>query len=198
MRQVEGNVARQDTEQALEAAALALLREHGVLAGLNLRAAADAAGVNRGNVYHYFGSRRQLLQSALKRRLAASRETIQHQHHSSLAERMRWAFRYMIELRDPIELAALLVLDGDMDVEIMSFRPETTAALEELQQVGELDRDVDLVAFEAFLAAVLRGYVLHRSHLAREAGVNTTDLDQRLEAFLVRLVECIQPNATHR
>ncbi|HAM48545.1 MAG TPA: TetR family transcriptional regulator, partial [Alphaproteobacteria bacterium] len=49
-------VDRGASEAALEAAALRLLRRHGVLAGLNLREVADEAGVNRGLVYHYFGS----------------------------------------------------------------------------------------------------------------------------------------------
>ena len=37
--------------------AFGLIRRNGVLAGLNLREVADRAGVNRGNIYHYFGSR---------------------------------------------------------------------------------------------------------------------------------------------
>src|SRR5690606_36581152 len=56
---------RAATEAALEQAALRLLERNGVLAGLNLREVADEAGVNRGLVYHYFGSRRDLLRAAL-------------------------------------------------------------------------------------------------------------------------------------
>jgi AcrR family transcriptional regulator len=54
------------TESALQKAALLLLERNGVLAGLNLRQVADEAGVNRGLVYHYFGSRRDLLRAALR------------------------------------------------------------------------------------------------------------------------------------
>src|SRR5262245_36628667 len=57
---------RAATEQALQKAALALLERNGVLAGLNLREVAEEAGVNRGLVYHYFGSRRALLRAALR------------------------------------------------------------------------------------------------------------------------------------
>ena len=48
---------RPATEAALQTAALDLLERNGVLAGLNLREVADEAGVNRGLVYHYFGTR---------------------------------------------------------------------------------------------------------------------------------------------
>jgi AcrR family transcriptional regulator len=49
------------TAQTLERAARELLERDGVLGGLNLREVADHAGVNRGLVYHCFGSRRDLL-----------------------------------------------------------------------------------------------------------------------------------------
>jgi AcrR family transcriptional regulator len=49
------------TAQTLERAARELLERNGVLGGLNLREVADHAGVNRGLVYHCFGSRRDLL-----------------------------------------------------------------------------------------------------------------------------------------
>ena len=41
---------RRDTERRLIDAALDLIRSNGVLAGLNLREVAEAAGVNRGNI----------------------------------------------------------------------------------------------------------------------------------------------------
>jgi len=56
---------RATTEALLQRAALELLEANGVLDGLNLREEADRACVNRGLVYHYCGSRRELLRSAL-------------------------------------------------------------------------------------------------------------------------------------
>ena len=64
--------SRADTEQKLIDVALELIRNKGVLAGLNLREVADGAGVNRGNIYHYFGSRQELLRSAINRQFGAS------------------------------------------------------------------------------------------------------------------------------
>ena len=62
---------RAETEQRLIDVAIDLIRQNGVLAGLNLREVADGAGVNRGNIYHYFGSRRELLRAAIARRFEA-------------------------------------------------------------------------------------------------------------------------------
>lgn len=58
---------RPATEAALQRAVIDLLERHGVLVGLNLPEVADEAGANRGLVYHYFGSRRDLLPAALWR-----------------------------------------------------------------------------------------------------------------------------------
>ena len=55
---------RANTEQKLIDVALDLIRQRGVLAGLNLKEVAEAAGVNRGNIYHYFGSRQERLTPA--------------------------------------------------------------------------------------------------------------------------------------
>ena len=62
---------RAATEQRLIESALELIRKNGVLAGLNLREVAAGAGVNRGNIYHYFGSRQELLRTAINRRFDA-------------------------------------------------------------------------------------------------------------------------------
>src|SRR4051812_47457639 len=60
---------REGTEAALLDAALELIERDGILAGLNMQETADAAGVNRGLIHHYFGSRRALLRAALDRGL---------------------------------------------------------------------------------------------------------------------------------
>ncbi|WP_406101264.1 TetR/AcrR family transcriptional regulator [Streptomyces sp. NBC_01003] len=55
------------TVQKLERAARELLERDGVRGGLNLREVADHDGVDRGLVCHCFGSRQDLLRSALRR-----------------------------------------------------------------------------------------------------------------------------------
>lgn len=58
--------ARPATEEALLAAALRLLRDHGH-AGITTRRLAQEAGVNHGLVHYYFGSNENLLVAALER-----------------------------------------------------------------------------------------------------------------------------------
>ena len=65
---------RAETERRLIDVALDLIRRNGVLSGLNLREVADGAGVTRANIYHYFGTRRELLRAAINRRFEAVAE----------------------------------------------------------------------------------------------------------------------------
>src|SRR5690606_11848510 len=71
-----GGQWREATEQALIEAALTLLRERGILAGVNLREIAEEAQVTRGLAYHYFGSRQELLRAAAKREIARPRAEV--------------------------------------------------------------------------------------------------------------------------
>jgi AcrR family transcriptional regulator len=184
-------MARDETERRLETAALTLLRHEGVLAGLNLRAVADAAGVNRGNVYHYFGSRRQLLQSALRRRLSINVRTVTRQVHPTLAQQFSWMFSYLIRQREAIDITALLVLDGDKDLLVMQFRDDILESLARLQASGEIATDVDLSVLHVYITALARGYVLHREHLAREVGRKVGDLDKDLLALALRMLPAL-------
>jgi AcrR family transcriptional regulator len=68
--------SRAETERRLIDVALELIRDNGVLAGLNLRQVAEGAGVNRGNIYHYFGSRQELLRAAINRQFEALVDTL--------------------------------------------------------------------------------------------------------------------------
>ena len=108
---------REDTEQRLIDVALALLTRNGVLAGLNLREVAEGAGVNRGNIYHYFGSRQELLRAAISRRFEAVIDSIvASKRKLSFVERRLSSFRSRDAINDS-ELRALLVLDGDTTVD---------------------------------------------------------------------------------
>ena len=104
---------REGTEESLRAAAVALLRRGGVLAGLNLRQVADEAGVNRGLVYQYFGSRRALLRSALFHRSRPNAEDAVDAAGLPLRERLARLFWTSLRNPEPVRLATLLVLDGD-------------------------------------------------------------------------------------
>lgn len=189
---------RAATEAALEEAATTLLKRDGVLAGLNLREVADEAGVNRGLVYHYYGSRGKLLRRALRRR-----------GHENLAElaaqdvlpfRQRWSrfFRTTVTHPEPIALTTLLVLDGTEPIRVMPLRDGVQKRLHQDVERGEIAPDVDLVAFHALLVAAAYGYTIYRESFAREFGVDVDELDTRVGALVFdRIIPAVTPDA-HR
>ena len=176
--------SRTETEQRLIDVALELIRTNGVLAGLNLREVAEGAGVNRGNIYHYFGSRQELLRGAINRRFGAVKNRlVASKRNLPFVERRS----QMISARDSIndsKLRALLVLDGDESVDPM---PQYEGAISHLRQDvinGDIHRDHDLEALHATLTALNRGYRIFRVPIARRMGISAKDLDSRVTAIL--------------
>ena len=188
---------RAETERRLIDSALDLIQRNGVLAGLNLREVADGAGVNRGNIYHYFGSRRDLLRAAINRRFEAVVESLTADRRGvSFVERRLRAFRTADTIHDS-QLRALLVIDGDETVDPM---PRYEAALSGLRQDvidGDIDRAHDLEALQIALSALLRGYRIFRKPLAARINTNVKDLDKRVAAIVRTWLEAMaEPPAT--
>jgi AcrR family transcriptional regulator len=171
---------RARTEAALEEAAVRLLERNGVLAGLNLREVADDAGVNRGLVYQYFGSRRDLLRAALKRDVAERVDAMGAIRHQPVRQSVRLLLRAMLKHRGAVRLGALLVLDGDPQVRAMPLRQETMRALLRAQADGSL-RAGDLEAMHAAVMSLVYGYTIYRDHFAAELGIPAGQLDDRVE-----------------
>lgn len=182
---------RAETERRLIDAALGLIRRNGVLAGLNLREVADAAGVNRGNIYHYFGSRRELLRTAIARRFEAVAESLLADRRGlSFVERRLRPFRSTDRIQDT-QLRALLVIDGDETVDPM---PRFEAALSSLRQDvinGDIDRAHDLEALQVALSALLRGYRIFREPFAARIDTDPKDLDDRVAAIVRTWLEAM-------
>ena len=172
--------SRIETEQRLIDVALSLIRTNGVLAGLNLKEVAEGAGVNRGNIYHYFGSRQELLRTAINRRFDAVVDSIlASKRNMPFVKRRTTAFRAKDTLNDS-QLRALLVLDGDDSVDPM---PQYEAAISHLRQDvidGDIHRDHDLEALHATLTALTRGYRIFRVPIAKRMGINVRELDVRV------------------
>ncbi|MFT7243963.1 MAG: AcrR family transcriptional regulator [Candidatus Azotimanducaceae bacterium] len=174
--------SRVDTEQKLIDVALDLIRDKGVLAGLNLREVAEGAGVNRGNIYHYFGSRQELLRAAINRQFGAivNSLTKSKEQVGFVARRLR-TFRSNLgnDTNDSM-LRALLVLDGDDTVDPI---PLYEGGLSQLRQDvidGDIDRGHDLEALQVALSALLRGYRIFRLPYAKRLGVTPKELDERV------------------
>ncbi|MFT5098060.1 MAG: AcrR family transcriptional regulator [Candidatus Azotimanducaceae bacterium] len=183
--------SRADTEQKLIDVALSLIRDKGVLAGLNLREVAEGAGVNRGNIYHYFGSRQELLRAAIGRRFKALVSTLAASNQNKrFVERRLHSFR-MSEGSNDSKLRALLVLDGDDTVDPMPFFEESLSLLRKDVIDGDIHREHDLEALQVTLSALLRGYRIFREPYANRLDIDPDELDERVSNIMRTFLESV-------
>jgi AcrR family transcriptional regulator len=183
---------RAATEIALERAAVRLLERNGVLAGLNLREVADEAGVNRGLVYHYFGSRRDLLRSALGSDVRERMRDLRPGLSLRYRERYTRFVRTMLRHRRAIVLSALLVLDGDKGVRMDPDRDGRRARFRNDVAGGELPADLDTEALYVAVSSMAYGYDIFRTRLSEELEIDLDELDERLVAMADRLIAGVQ------
>lgn len=180
------------TEAALESAALRLLERDGVLAGLNLREVAAEARVNRGLVYHYFGSRQDLLRSALRTDSRRRLGEVAEGASLPLRERFGQFLRAMVRHRRAVGLVTLLVQDGDRSLRTMPLRDGTLEALERDVDEGLLD-NLDLDAVHVAMVSLAYGFVLYRERFAAEMGVGVSELDERFAVIADRMLSGLEP-----
>jgi AcrR family transcriptional regulator len=188
---------RPATEAALQTAALDLLERNGVLAGLNLREVADEAGVNRGLVYHYFGTRRDLLRSALRRDVEQRLADFAPGLELPAAARYERLLRTALDHRQAMILALLLVLDGDKAVRMIPDADVVHDRLDRDIDEGELPPDVDTTALHAAVASLVYGYTALRDRLADELSVGPGALDERVASTLGRMVRHLAADRVH-
>lgn len=91
---------REGTENELIDAVLRLLQRDGVLAGVTLREVAKEAGVNHGQIYHYFGTRRGLLRAAIARMLEENRPVPEEHWDRPFADRRRAMWQIALSKRE--------------------------------------------------------------------------------------------------
>jgi AcrR family transcriptional regulator len=172
--------SRAETERRLIDGAIDLIQRDGVLAGLNLREVAEGAGVNRGNIYHYFGSRRELLRAAINARFEAVVGSLSTDRRGvSFVERRLQVFRSSDKLQDS-QLRALLVIDGDETVDPMPRYEEGLSRMRQDVIDGDIDRAHDLEALHVAISALQRGYRIFRKPYAKRVGIPVRDLDRRI------------------
>jgi AcrR family transcriptional regulator len=171
---------RAGTEAALQKAALALVERNGVLAGLNLREVAEEAGVNRGLVYHYFGSRRDLLRAAL--RADAQQRLGDSAPGFGLPAAARYArfLRTFVGHRRAAVLATLLALDGDDSLHAVPDLQGARGRLARDVSDGALPADLDTEALHITMSALVYGYLVFRERFADELGDDPSALDEAL------------------
>ncbi|HIF09722.1 MAG TPA: TetR/AcrR family transcriptional regulator [Sneathiellales bacterium] len=190
---------RAATEAALEDAAMRLLDRNGVLAGLNLREVAAEAGVNRGLVYHYFGSRSALLQRALRRNARERIGAISDAERLPFRERILRYWRTITKYRREVRLVTLLLLDSKDAVfesgegpQLTPIRKQTIQAFVEDQEKGLIDGDINLDGLHAVIISLVSGYAIYRDELARSAKMPADILDEKVEAIFGKMLEALQ------
>lgn len=179
---------REQTEEALRAAALRALERTPPLAGINIRKIAEEAGVNHGQIYQYFGTRQALLRAAIRDRFRLS--ALERRRHWELpwAERKRRMWRWALEQRDAIRLLALLALD-DNDVDIFPELELTKQALERDRRTGALSPDSDPLVAHAMASVVYYGYAIFRTAIAHRLEISEEELDRRAAAVYDQMLE---------
>ncbi|HVV20906.1 MAG TPA: helix-turn-helix domain-containing protein [Pseudonocardiaceae bacterium] len=173
---------RARTEADLLEATFDLLQRDGIFAGLNLQEVADRAKVNRGQIYQYFGDRRQLLRAAVAYRAREWAASAKHHWEASFLGRRTAMFRSALANPGSTLVEALLAIDGDPDYHALPEIDRTRAALERDQKTGDLPPHADAVAMHAFMVAAYKGYLIFRTAMARDLGVTVTELDARILA----------------
>ncbi|ARE38030.1 hypothetical protein A0W34_31570 (plasmid) [Rhodococcus sp. BH4] len=179
---------RKATEQRMLDAVTRLLERDGVLAGINLREVADEAGVNRGQVYQYFGSRRGLLRAAIAQHSWGEAAIFQADRALPFTQRRARVLEETIRAQEALQLTALLVLDGDPDVRLFPQLDRSKADLERDQKEGDLHPDLDPVAAHVMTAAMNYGYTIFREQMSRETGIPVEQLDERVTEVAVRML----------
>lgn len=188
MAKLRAPMDREATELGLERAALSLLERDGVLAGLNLTEVADEAGVNRGLVYHYFGSRQQLLRAALRRDTRERLASIMSAQVDTLGAKVAGRYRAVVRHRKSIRLLALLALDGDPRVRLVYAKKTTIPELAVAMQQGDVPSGISPQALQVAVNALAFGYALFRERYSAEVELPLKQLDDELEVAISRLV----------
>jgi AcrR family transcriptional regulator len=185
---------REATETALQRAALELLERNGALAGLNLREVADEAGVNRGLVYHYFGSRRDLLRAALRSDVKERMAEVDPGRWMPLPERWSRFLPAMLRHQRAVVLAALLLMDGDENVHMVPNHDEVRARHQRDVETGWLHDDLDLDSVHAALVSTVYGYLIFRERFAQELDRDLDELDEEVAKVFSRMLAGIVPD----
>ena len=185
-----GDGPERSTRDALMDAALDLLSERGVLAGLNLREVADRVGVTPANIYHLFGSRQGLLRAALNRETDHLATAMLEMADLPYVERRTRMFDVIGE-RPRLALTALLALDGDPEYRPFPFLDATRARYRAQADEGTIPTDLDADAAHVFSLATSIAVAIYGDAAARQLGVTTEELRIRLRAVLEQVLDTL-------
>ena len=185
---------RQATSDVLADAVLRVLNRRGVLGGFSLTEVSEEAQVDRALVYQYFGDRRELIRTALRR-------GVRHRYEAfdtgppAKSVKGRWGkyLRTMVGQSEAIRLLTLLHLDTDPRVRLLPMKDRTLPMLHQDQEEGFLSAEVAPEGFLIALSALGYGYGLFRRRFADELCMSAEDLDAHVEQVLALWFAALTP-----
>lgn len=186
---------RAATEARLLEATRTILERDGVLSGLNLKEVSEVSGVNRGLIYHYFGSRQGLLRRALGAEQWFGAAVFSDEaRQRSFQENRVDAFHLAVERRQHVHLEALLAIDRDEGAQLFprveSIRRFVASSIER----GELPSDLDEDAMYLVTSAMVRGWAIFRDAFSREFDRDAEQLDREAARVLARMITKLAPS----
>jgi AcrR family transcriptional regulator len=181
---------RPTTERDLLDAAWKLFERDGPLHGLNLNEVAKAAGVNRASIYHYFGSRKDLLRAALSRRLTELRPIWLEDRKRPFVERRLHGFD-IVSGGEPtlVRLIALLALEDSPEFSplLIDLNRARETIAQEVEE-GSLPEDTDIDFVHIMPLAAYFGYALLRDWVHQELEMDYEELDARARPVFEKML----------
>jgi AcrR family transcriptional regulator len=150
---------------------------------------AEQAGVNRGAIYQYFGSKQGLLKAALGQATWHRAPIFHELRYLPFARRRRLVFEEALKNQAYLRVEALLALDGNEDVHPFPWLEQTLGDLSRDKSNGELPQDADALAMHVITAATYLGYAVFREAFARDTGIDPSELDTRTAAAFGALLD---------
>ena len=181
---------REAVQAALIDAACALLAESGPKA-MTVRKVAARAGVNHGQVYHYFGGKEGLIRAAMRQ--------LARRHLQNVVERSRGrSIPPALTLgRDPEYLRAVvrMVLDGDLATAALEIEEGVSVPRRVLSHLTELlaleQPSLDLKAVFAAMAALELGWAAMEPYVLLLADVGDEEEAASIRHGVKRIVQSL-------
>lgn len=176
---------RDEIRAALISSTLELLESHGL--DISIRQIAERADVPHSVIGRYFGSKDELIRSAIDSTLPADRETAQQFETAEQAARA--TFDSGSERPERIRILVQLLQAGMDPREIRSEAPvmSTLVKLIDEEQPGHADPRI----IAAAIGALSMGWVLTEDYLVDHTGLDVLDRDavrEQVEELMLRLL----------
>lgn len=177
---------------ALIESTASLLAEQGP-ARIGLRDIAERAGVNKGQIHHYFGSKQNLIEAAVRK--------LAQEHYDNATERAGGPMPLPLTLGlDTLywQTITRLVLNGDLDTASLEFDEGISVpqrALDELAAANGGPASTELKASVAGAMAMELGWAAFRDFIVRAV---RADSPEEIEAIEQYLRDRLAPRPPHR